>query len=471
MSTSGSPSLGTDAAAGALASAPLLTCRGITKHFGGETAIERVNFTLQRGEVHGLVGSNGAGKSTLMKILAGALPDHEGTVELDGAAVTLDSPQAAQELGIYMIYQELSGIGQLSVAENLFLGRQPVNALGLVDWPAMVRRAGEYLSELGIEVDVRRRLDRYPLVVRQLVEIARGLHAGARILIMDEPTSALSPPEAQRLFALVRQVRAGGVAVVFISHFLDDVLAICDRVTVLKDGRLVETVEASLRRKDEIILAMLGRQLASDASQNERILPPRTTAAAVLAARGLVRPGVFDAFDGEVAAGECLGLYGFVGAGHQELSQALAQAQRAPAGSVHLESTPLVSGRTDLAIARGVVLVASDRGQTVFKKFANYQNVTLGHLGRCVGNWLIRRREAQVARPLLEEVGCQPADPLMPAGGLSGGNQQKVVFARWLAGPVKVLILDEPTRGMDVGAKADIMHLVARLKSEGAAVV
>ena len=262
----------------------LLECRAIGKQFGGVVALDQVDFDLLPGEVHGLVGCNGAGKSTLMKILAGAHPDHEGQVLIDGRSVALESPAVAQACGIAMVYQELSGIGALSVAENLFLGRQPTRA-GRIDWPKMRQQAREFLSEMQIDLDVRRRLDRFPLVVRQMVEIARGLHSGAQILILDEPTSALSPPETRRLFELIRRLKQNGVAIIFISHFLEDVLEICDRVTVLKDGRKVTTARSAELTKSDVISHMLGHDFDSELEPGLRetvTLPARTSAPALI---------------------------------------------------------------------------------------------------------------------------------------------------------------------------------------------
>ena len=292
-------------------------------------ALDGVDFTLRAGEVHGLVGSNGAGKSTLMKILAGALPDHAGTVSLDGQPVDLASPQSALRHGIAMVYQELSGIGQLSVAENLFLGRQPTTRFGRIDWRTMRRLAAEQLAELEIDVDVDRRLATYPLVVRQMVEIARGLHSGARVLILDEPTSALSPPETRRLFELIRRLQARDVAIIFISHFIEDVLAICDRVTILRSGQVVETRDAQDLDKHFVIHAMLGHRLDNPEIGYETgvQLPPRTATLPVLTAEGLALSGAFGPLDLAVSPGECLGLYGFVGSGHQEVVYCLAGAQ------------------------------------------------------------------------------------------------------------------------------------------------
>jgi ribose transport system ATP-binding protein len=453
--------------------APLLECRGIGKRFGGEVALDGVDFTLRAGEVHGVVGSNGAGKSTLMKILAGALPDHDGQIFISGQPVTLATPQIALRHGIAMVYQELSGIGQLSVAENLFLGRQPVTRFGRIDWRAMRRGAAEQLKLLEIEVETDRRLERCPLVVRQMVEIARGLHSGARVLILDEPTSALSPPETRRLFDLVRRLREQGVAIVFISHFIEDVLEICDRVTILRSGRRVETRNASETDKHAVIHDMLGHRLdAREVGYETGVdLPPRTATPPSLVAEGLLPPGAASAIDLAVSPGECLGIYGFVGSGHQELVHCLAGALRPTAGRVLLDGRPLTPGSTHDAVAKGVALVASDRAQTLVHGAEIYKNVTLAHLKQTAGNWLSRRKESPIAARMLARVGCRPADPLLRVSSLSGGNQQKVVLAKWLLGPIRVLLLDEPTRGMDVEAKEEIMRLVAEQKRAGVAVV
>ncbi len=456
-----------------LVTAPLLECRGIGKRYSGVTALEGVDFVLFAGEVHGLVGSNGAGKSTLMKILAGALPDFEGEVLLDGRPVNLSSPQAALGHGIAMVYQELSGIGPLSVAENLFLGRQPTAWGGRVDWGAMRRRAREYLAELDIHIDVDRRLDRYPLGIRQMIEVARGIHSGARVLILDEPTSALSLPETQRLFALIRRLRERGVAIVFISHFLEDVLEICDRVTVLRNGRRVATKGRGELDKQEVIRMMLGRDDAlEEAAYSDRVrLPPRSTSPSVLRAVNLSLAGTLAEASLEVAPGECLGLYGFAGSGHREVVHLLAGALTPTGGQITLDGQPLQPGNIHQAVRRGVVMVTGDRARGLFLRGELYKNITLPHLRRAVGEWLTAGRELPVARAVLERVGCQPPEPRRLAGQLSGGNQQKVVLARWLLGPIRVLLLDEPTRGMDVAAKAEVMRWVDDRKRQGAAVV
>ncbi len=451
----------------------LLTCHGVGKRFGGEIALEDVDFDVAVGEIHGVVGANGAGKSTLMRILAGALADHEGQITFEGRPVALSTPLTALAHGIAMVYQELSGVGQLSVAENLFLGRQPITRLGRIDWRRMHTLARDYLRELEIDVDVARRLDRYPLAVRQMVEIARGLHSGCRLLILDEPTSALSPPETRRLFDLMRRLRERGVAIVFISHFLEDVLEVCERVTILRDGRHVATQATRNLAKHDLITAMLGNDARSEETALTRgvTLPPKTESRALLTAEEITLPGVFDRVSLSVAPSETLGLYGFAGAGHLEVVRALAGGLKPTQGRILLDNERLPLGRPDLAIARGAVLVPADRSQSLAGMAEIYKNVTLAHLRRAAGEWLLRGCELSLVRPLLKQVGCRPADPLLPARALSGGNQQKVVLARWLAGPVRLWLLEEPTRGMDVAAKEEVLRVLAGLKRQGAAIV
>ena len=453
------------------ASAPLLDCRSIGVRFGGVVALEGVDFDLHAGEVHGLVGCNGAGNRTLMKVLAGAVPEYRGDIRLEGVPVRLSSPREALAQRIAMVYQELSGIGALSVAENLFLGRQPTK-WGRVDWSRMNREAAASLAELDIHIDVRRRLDTFPLVIRQMVEIARGLHSGARVLILDEPTSALSLPEARRLFELIAKLKARGVAMVFISHFIEDVLAICDRVTILRDGRRLETRPAQELDRARILHQMVGETRDSGAAeQTDATLPAATTAASRLTVRGLSHLGHFEDISLDAKPGECLGLYGFVGAGHQELVHALAGSHTPDCGECVMENQQLRPGDVPQAVGRGIVLVAADRAQTLARRAPIAHNATLAHLARALGSWLTRRNEHRVCQPLLERVGCRPPNPALRAGSLSGGNQQKVVLAKWLLGPIKVLLLEEPTRGMDVHAKAEIMELVAQQKRDGAAVI
>lgn len=451
---------------------PLLDCRRIGVAYHGVPALVDVDFDVRAGEVQGLVGCNGAGKSTLMKVLAGVVPHYTGEIQLAGQTIRLDSPRRAIAHGIAMVYQELSGIGQLSVAENLFLGRQPRTRFGSIDWRRMRREARQALAELEIEIDVSRPLREYPLVIRQMVEIARGLHSGARILILDEPTSALSIPEARRLFELMRTLKSRGVSLIFISHFLEDVLAVCDRVTILRDGRKLLTDHAAALNRRTIIEQMVGGETAAagqDAS--EVTLKPESKEAVRLRIDHWSRRGWFADVSFKVRRGECLGLYGFVGAGHQELLHTLAGARSIDAGEIRVDNTPRRLRTVADAVAQGMVLVGADRGQTVVRRATVARNLTLAHLATSVGRWITTRKEVAVSQPLLERVGCRPPDPHKLAGQLSGGNQQKVVLGKWLLGPINVLLLEEPTRGMDVHAKTEVMQLVREQQAAGAAVV
>lgn len=452
--------------------APLLDCRNIGVRYGGVVALSGVDLTLQPGEVHGLVGCNGAGKSTLMKVLAGVVPDYTGEILLDQRPVRLGSPREALSHGIAMVYQELSGIGQLSVAENLFLGRQPVTTWGQIKWREMNRRAAESLAQLDIHINVRKRLDSYPLVIRQMVEIARGLDSGARILILDEPTSALSLPETKRLFELIKHLQSRGVAIVFISHFLEDVLAICDRVTIMKDGQKLATRVTSELDRASILSQMVGAEKDSSTDTCvETRLPPAAGGDPRLRIKDLRKFGRFDDINLEVKSGECLGLYGFVGAGHQELMHAIAGATSVERGEILVDGQRFKTGDVATSVSEGVVLVAADRAATLARRASISHNLTLSHLRRNLGNWIVRRKEHKVSRSMLETVGCRPPNPTLKAGSLSGGNQQKVVLGKWLLGPIRVLLLEEPTRGMDVHAKAEIMELVTQQKRQGAAVI
>ena len=451
---------------------PLLECVDIGVRFGGVDALTGVDFFLRAGEVHGLVGCNGAGKSTLMKVLAGSVPDYTGEIRWQGQAVRLETPREALSQGIAMVYQELSGIEQLSVAENLFLGRQLVTGLGRIDWQAMTRQATESLNELDIHINVRRPLGEFPLVIRQMVEIARGLHSGARVLILDEPTSALSLPETRRLFELIKHLQTRGVAIVFISHFLEDVLAICDCVTILKDGRKLET-----RAANELDRATMIRQMVGDSTDStteecvEAMLPEASVVSPRIEVCGLSKAGCFEQATLNVMPGECLGIYGFVGAGHQDLVHALSGSTSAERGEILLDGQPMRQGDVSRAVRAGVVMVAADRAQTLARRAPISHNMTLAHLRRNLGEWIFRRDEHRICQPMLERVGCRPPNPALRAGSLSGGNQQKVVMAKWLFGPIRVLLLEEPTRGMDVNAKAEIMALVAEQKRLGVAVI
>ena len=451
----------------------LLSCSGVSKAFSGVEVLHGVDFILRAGEVHGLVGANGAGKSTLMKIISGAISDYRGEILLDGRPVRMSRPHEALQSGIAMVYQELSGIGMLSVAENVYLGRQPTGRNGLIDWPGMRESAQSVLKRVNLEIDVTRRLEDYSLSVRQLIEIARCLDAGSRIFILDEPTSALSQPEKERLFELIRQLRDEGKGIVFVSHFIEDVLEICDTVTILVDGGVGATEPASSLTKHTVIHEMLdGRdQTTEEALESAVTLASPVRGKPMVELIGLSLRPTLQEINLSIHPGESLGIYGFVGAGHQEVARCLAGSLQADSGIYKWKGERIPLPFPSDAVNRGIAFVSADRASALVPNAETYKNTTLAHLERAAGNWLTSRREVAVARPILEKVNCQPSDPFLHTASLSGGNQQKVVLARWLLDEICLLVLEEPTRGMDVEAKREVMEIVRQLKRKGTAIL
>jgi ribose transport system ATP-binding protein len=452
---------------------PVLTLKGVTKRFGGATALRGVDFDLLPGEIHGLLGENGAGKSTLMKILSGLYTPDEGEIRLRGDPVSFHSPAEAKARGIGMIYQELTMMPTLSVAENVFLGRQPVNRFGIVRWGGMRRQAAAQLREVGIEVDVSERLGNLSLGTQQLVEIARVVFSGANVIVLDEPTSALSVPEAERLFGLMRELRGRGKSLIFISHFLEDVLAVADRVTVLKNGSKVTTRPNHGLTKSTLIELMIGSDATALAESYEGgvTLPPAVQTPAVIELRGLSLRGAFADVDLTVRSGEIVGLFGFLGAGMTEVARALFGQVRSDAGTISLDGHTVAPRSPRDAKRLGIAYLTENRRETLFPRHEIYKNVTLAHLGHIVGPVFRHPAELDVTGRLVHRTGVRPPNPRLLAGHLSGGNQQKVVLAKWLTQQPKVLILNEPTRGMDVGAKREVLVLVRQLKAEGVAVL
>jgi ribose transport system ATP-binding protein len=478
--SSSAPETALDANAGAETpvSAPgtennILELKHVVKRFGGAVALSGVDFTLARGEVHGLLGENGAGKSTLMKILSGVHSPDEGEIILEGRPVRFSSPAGAKALGIGMIYQELTTMPTLTVAENVFLGRQYTNKLGLVDWGRMRKEAREALHGLGIDIDVERRMGQLSLGNQQLVEIARIIISGARIIIFDEPTSALSGPESERLFALMRQLKARGTSMIFISHFLEDVLAVSDRVTILKNSRKVGTYETSTLTKSKMIELMIGRDATDLAESYEdgTMLPPRVDGQTALELDSLTVPGEFENISLAVRHGEILGMFGYLGGGMTEVARALFGRLRPSAGTIVIDNVQVQPTTPTKAKALGIAYLTENRRATLFPRHEIYKNITLAHLGKLVPPLFTPKNEMDVADNLVQRTGVRPANSRMRAGHLSGGNQQKVVLAKWLTQTPKVLILNEPTRGMDVGAKREVLDLIKELKAQGVAII
>ncbi|MEU9760505.1 sugar ABC transporter ATP-binding protein [Streptomyces sp. NPDC047987] len=453
---------------------PLLTMSHITKSFPGVRALDGVDLEVRAGEVHCLLGQNGAGKSTLIKVLAGAHRPDGGEISWCGEPVVLKSPVAAMRLGIATIYQELDLVQGLSVAENVFLGHEPTTARVLVRTRRARAATVALLKRLGHpEIDPAHEVGRLSAAGQQIVSMARALSHDVRLIVMDEPTAALDPDEVDNLFRVVAALTAEGVAVVHISHRLDEIRRIGDRVTVLKDGRAVAVglpVRSTSTR--DIVALMTGRDV-------EHVFPPRPARGAhaaadpVLKAEGLARKGEFAPLDLELRAGEIVGLAGLVGSGRSEILETVYGARRPTAGRVTVAGRRLRPGSVRAAVAAGVGLAPEERkAQALLMLESVTRNVSVSSLSRFArAGWLDRGAERRAARAAVRELSLRPDDPDAPVRTLSGGNQQKAVVARWLLRGCRVLLLDEPTRGVDVGARAELYAVIRRLADEGLAVL
>ncbi len=446
----------------------------ISKSFGGVEALRGVDFSLRRGEIHALVGENGAGKSTLMKIIAGVHADFEGEMLLDGKLVHFHSARDALKHGIGMVHQELSVVPQLTVAENVYLGVQPVNRLGAVDWAAMAKGARQQLKKLGLDLDPKITLGELPIGIQQLVELSRVLFSGASIIILDEPTSALSPPEIERLFRSLRKLKDEGNSLIFISHFLEDVLSIADQITVFRNGRKVVTAAVTPETdKAWVIQRMIGKghEELELSYLGDVALASREDGRTVLEAHGLSKAGAFEDVNLTVKSGEILGIYGFMGCGQIELARALFGKMKCDRGSLAIDGKPFRLGNTAQAAEAGVAYVPESRRSMLFHHEPIYKNMSIAILERLSRLWLRPDAERAIARKLIDRLSIKAPGTEALLGTLSGGNQQKVGVAKWLTYLPKVLILSEPTRGMDVGAKEDVVKIVRSLRDQGVGVI
>jgi ribose transport system ATP-binding protein len=452
----------------------LLELTGISKSFGGVEALCAVDFALNVGEIHGLVGENGAGKSTLMKIIAGVHVGYGGVMRVDGREVRFRSSRDALAAGIGMVHQELSVAPELSVAENVFLGMQPVNRLGMIAWRRMAQQATEQLRNLGLEIDPRACLGDFPIGVQQLVELARVLFSGARIVILDEPTSALSPPEIERLFGVLIKLKQSGRGLIFISHFLDDILKVSDHITIFRNGRKVAARPVTPEvDKGWIIERMIGtgREDLEESYLGEIKLASKPSAPVVLEARGLTLGSAYRDVTFAARGGEVLGVYGFMGCGQLELARTLFGKLKADRGSLAVGGATVRFANTSAAWAAGVAYVAESRRSMLFGDEPVYKNVSIAVLARLSRFLLKPDRERASAAAQVEALDIRPRNVELRLGGLSGGNQQKVALAKWLSHPPRILLLVEPTRGMDVAAKEDVVRIVRGLRDQGLAIV
>ncbi|BFG81125.1 sugar ABC transporter ATP-binding protein [Paraburkholderia terrae] len=452
------------------AEVPLVELRSIAKSFGSVEAIKNVSLTLRSGRVHTILGENGAGKSTLMKILAGVHEPTRGELLLRGQRVTFENPSESQTAGISIIYQELSLATNLSVAENIFAGHEP-RRFGIVDFTSLFRQAQALLDDLGIVIDARAPVARLSMAQRQLVEIAKGLSRNAELVIMDEPTSSLSDREAEVLFNIVTKLKARGVAVVYISHRMDEIMRISDDISVMRDGQYICTHDKTETTIGALINLMVGREMSDVYPQ--RVKPLDTGQSPLLEVKNLTIKGKFDDISFNVRPGEIFGFFGLIGAGRSDVMKTLFGMGR-PIGQILMDGRPLRLRSPESAISAGIAFVTEDRkheGLVLMHSIA--QNVTMASFERKGSRFgiLSSRFEQNETRDAITRMKIRTAGPHQAVGNLSGGNQQKVVFSKWLALRPKVLILDEPTRGVDVGAKFEIYRVMRELADSGTAII
>jgi galactofuranose transport system ATP-binding protein len=449
----------------------IVVMEGIDKSFPGVHALQQVNFSVRAGEIHALVGENGAGKSTLIKALTGVERPDAGTITLAGQRETIRSPLHAQQLGISTVYQEVNLCPNLTVAENLLIGRAPTK-WGRIDWKSMNARAREILRDLEIDIDVTRALGSYSVAIQQMTAIARALNiASAKVLILDEPTSSLTAHETAELLAVMRKLRDDGLAIIFITHFLDQVYEVADRVTVLRNGALVGTFDPAQLPRIELVRQMLGRSLTTlDTMAEQKATTTRQIKDDVLLeAAGLGLGGSIEPFDLTLHPGEVVGLAGLLGSGRTEIAQLLFGIDHPDTGSLAIDGKEIEDFSPAASIGRGVALCPEDRKAAgIVGDLTIRENIVLAmQAHRGLFRYLTKSRQYEIADRYIKLLSIATPSADQAVKNLSGGNQQKVILARWLATDPRLLILDEPTRGIDVGTKADIQKLVLDLAAEG----
>jgi len=447
---------------------PALAMTGINKRFPGVMALENVDLTLERGKVHALMGENGAGKSTLIKILAGAYRKDSGSVRIGGAEADIQAPRDALRLGVKVVFQEIALISEFTVAENIFLEKYPTNRLGAIDWPAIHASAAALFARIGFDVDVTAKVGDLPLSQQQMVEIARALAHQARVVVMDEPTSSLTPGEVELLFTVIRRLTDLGIAVLYVTHKLAEVFEIADTVTVLRDGRRISTRSVSEHTEDSLIQDMIGRRI-------ETLFPRARNNAggvSILSVEGLSTDKLKD-INFEVRAGEVLGFFGLMGAGRTELAKAIVGFEPIRAGYIVVDGRPLSPHDTRTGVALGIGLLTEDRKtEGLMLELPVSKNASLAALGEFASLGFVHEsRERGAVQEFVDRFKIKTPSLDQEIQYLSGGNQQKVLLTRWLMRGLKVIVVDEPTRGIDVGAKSEIYAALDRLAGDGLAVV
>jgi ABC-type sugar transport system ATPase subunit len=447
----------------------ILSMRGITKRFGATIALDDVDFNVRRGEVHALLGENGAGKSTLMKVFSGVYPADAGEITLGGQKVCFANTRMAVDGGVSLIFQELNLVPTLTTVENAFLGRLWCDKRGVVDWKGMASEFSRFMKSIDFEMDPSRPVSELSIAEKQMVEIARALMQSSKVIVMDEPTATLTTEEIRKLFNIIRILKEKGVTVIYISHRLEEIYQICDRLTVLRDGRVICTRDVAETTKAQLIEYMVGRSM--DIEFPER--PPHILGEPILEIRSLFTPGFLSDISLTLRRGEILGLAGLVGSGRTEIARAVFGADRIERGEFHVNGKKVVIHSTMDAKRQSIGLVPEDRkDEGLAVEFSVLKNITITNLARVSRGWFLsRRREAAEAGRLVKELNIKTSSVNRRCDQLSGGNQQKVVLAKWLFNDADILILDEPTRGIDVGAKYEIYLLINEMVSRGKAVI
>lgn len=442
--------------------------KGINKSFGTNQVLKNAGFLLKDGEVHALMGENGAGKSTLMKILTGVYTKDSGTVVVDGKEVDYHNPQEAEKAGIVFIYQELNVLFDLTVEENLFMGKEITKGFGVCDKKAMRRKAKEILEKMGVDIRTNAVMSDLSVGQQQMIEICKALMVDAKVIIMDEPTAALTQSETEALFKVIKSLRQKGVSIVYISHRMEEIFELCDRITVLRDGAYIDTREIKDIDMNDIVKMMIGREIGERYPKREVAIGKE-----VLRVEGLTKEKVFHDVDFSVSAGEVLGVSGLMGAGRTEIMQAIFGNMSYESGKVYIEGKEVQIKNPQQAIKAGIGFITEDRkteGLMLDKSIE--ENVALPNLGKISQNSVLSgSSEDKLVGKAIEEFHIKCFGPEHECNNLSGGNQQKVVLAKWIYTDPKILILDEPTRGVDIGAKKEIYSVINELAAKGVAII
>ncbi len=453
----------------------VLTARGISMTFPGVKALSNVDFTLRKGEIHALMGENGAGKSTLIKCLTGINDFESGEIHVDGISgpVKNHSTKDAQEVGISTVYQEVNLCPNLSVAENLFIGREPMTKLHTIDRRSYNKRSQKIMDELGIAVDVTQNLENYSLAIQQMVAIARAVDMECKVLILDEPTSSLDDEEVEKLFTLMRALRDKGVGIIFVTHFLEQVYAVCDRITVLRDGQLVGEYPIAELPRVKLVAAMMGKNLDDLAEIQKESIENVEQKELEISAKGLSHTGTIKPFDIDIHKGEVVGIAGLLGSGRSELARAIYGADKANTGTLKVDGKEVKINQPIDAMNLGMGMLPDDRkAEGIIADLSVRENIILAlQAKRGMFKQLSRAKQEEIADRYIDLVRIKTPNPETMVKQLSGGNQQKVILARWLATNPDFLILDEPTRGIDIGTKSEIQKLIVELASQGKSIL